>query len=141
MSASSGCWWFAVTCLGIYTLTICGQALKRLKTVAMSWRSALLLVVLRIHLNYVVFVLGSVPASGYLFSFAQDNNKDVYLLSSSGVYWIVPPSRCGYTCDLESTTTGPNPTPPSPRGSSANMLKGSTKIILVLVLFFLGLGY
>ncbi|PWA69330.1 catalytic domain-containing protein [Artemisia annua] len=70
-----------------------------------------------------VFVLGSEPASGYLFSLAQDNNKDVYFLSSSGVYRIVPPSRCGYTCDLESTTTGPNPAPPSPRGSSANMLK------------------
>ncbi|PWA77488.1 catalytic domain-containing protein [Artemisia annua] len=80
------------------------------------------------------------PALGYLFSFAQDNNKDVYLLTSSGVYRIVPPSRCGYTCDLESTTTGPNPAPPSPRGSSANMLKGSTKILL-MVLFFLGLGY
>ncbi|KAL8250455.1 hypothetical protein R6Q59_034148 [Mikania micrantha] len=82
-----------------------------------------------------------VPALGYLFSFAQDNNKDVYLLSSSGVYRIVPPSRCGYTCAYESRTEGSTPAPTSPSGSSANMLKGSCKSLLLLLLLFIGLGY
>ncbi|KAF5792760.1 putative quinoprotein glucose dehydrogenase (PQQ, quinone) [Helianthus annuus] len=81
------------------------------------------------------------PTLGYLFSYGQDNNKDVYLLSSSGVYRIVPPSRCGYTCAYESRTEGSTPAPTSPRGSSSNMLKGSCKSLLLLLLLFIGLSY
>ncbi|KAK9066519.1 hypothetical protein SSX86_013842 [Deinandra increscens subsp. villosa] len=84
------------------------------------------------------------PALGYLFSFGQDNNKDVYLLASSGVYRIVPPSRCGYTCAQETRTvgSGSNPSSPSsPGGSSANMLRGSCMSLLLLLLLFIGLGY
>lgn len=88
------------------------------------------------------FVPGSeLPALGYLFSYGQDNNKDVYLLSSSGVYRIVPPSRCSYTCALENTTTDSASGPASNPGSSANMLKGSFETLLVLLLLFVGLSY
>ncbi|CAI8609984.1 unnamed protein product [Vicia faba] len=60
----------------------------------------------------------SLPALGYIFSFGQDNKKDVYILANSGVYRVVPPSRCKYTCSQEkvSTTT----TPPSPSPSHAS---------------------
>lgn len=64
------------------------------------------------------FVPGStLPALGYIYSFGEDNSKDVYILASSGVYRVVPPSRCKYTCSKENTTaevtTGPAPSPPS----------------------------
>lgn len=81
------------------------------------------------------------PALGYLFSYGQDNNKDVYLLTSSGVYRIVPPSRCGATCALEKTTAGSTPVPSTTSGSSAFMVKGSFKNLLVLLLLFIGLVY
>ncbi|CAI9265265.1 unnamed protein product [Lactuca saligna] len=84
----------------------------------------------------------SLPALGYLFSFGQDNNKDIYLLSSSGVYRIVPPSRCGYTCEYETPTTGPTTSPLTPtRNSSANILKSSFKSLFLLLLFFLVLVF
>ncbi|XP_077225552.1 HIPL1 protein-like isoform X1 [Tasmannia lanceolata] len=55
------------------------------------------------------------PALGYVFSFGEDNRKDVYLLTSSGVYRIVPPSRCNYTCSLENISASGTPSPiPSP---------------------------
>jgi glucose/arabinose dehydrogenase len=62
---------------------------------------------------------GSLPALGYIFSFGQDNKKDVYILASSGVYRVVPPSRCNYTCSLEKASTA---SPPSPSPSYASHL-------------------
>lgn len=83
----------------------------------------------------------SLPALGYIFSFGQDNNKDVYILASSGVYRVVRPSRCSYTCSQEkaSTTT----TPPSPSPSHASHLSSFygymflqlSSLLLVLMCF------
>ncbi|PWA73783.1 six-bladed beta-propeller, TolB-like protein [Artemisia annua] len=42
-----------------------------------------------------------VPDLGYVTSLSEDNNKDVYLLASTGVYRIAAPSRCGYHCSKE----------------------------------------
>nr|XP_043639570.1 HIPL1 protein-like [Erigeron canadensis] len=42
-----------------------------------------------------------VPDLGYVLSLSEDNNKDVYLLTSSGVYRVAAPSRCGYQCSKE----------------------------------------
>ncbi|KVH98881.1 hypothetical protein Ccrd_022890, partial [Cynara cardunculus var. scolymus] len=42
-----------------------------------------------------------VPDLGYVVSLSEDNNKDVYLLTSSGVYRVAAPSRCGYRCAKE----------------------------------------
>ncbi|KAI3521711.1 hypothetical protein L1887_11183 [Cichorium endivia] len=84
----------------------------------------------------------SLPALGYLYSFGQDNNKDIYLLSSNGVYRVVPPSRCGYTCAYETRTTSPTTgSVPPTRGSNANILKGSCKSLLVLLLLIFVLAY
>ncbi|XP_015967680.1 HIPL1 protein [Arachis duranensis] len=62
----------------------------------------------------------SLPALGYIFSFGEDNNKDVYILASAGVYRVVRPSRCSYACSLEKTTaTNPTSQPPGPSPSLA----------------------
>lgn len=61
----------------------------------------------------------SLPALGYIFSFGEDNNKDVYVLASTGVYRVVRPSRCSYACSQEKATTTTTSTPsPSPSHAS-----------------------
>ncbi|KAK4257140.1 hypothetical protein QN277_006767 [Acacia crassicarpa] len=48
------------------------------------------------------FVKGSsIPVLGYVFSFAEDNRKDIYYLTSTGVYRVTRPRRCGYLCPKE----------------------------------------
>ncbi|KVH80797.1 Glucose/Sorbosone dehydrogenase [Cynara cardunculus var. scolymus] len=83
----------------------------------------------------------SLPTLGYIFSFAQDNNKDMFLLSSSGVYRIVAPSRCNYVCAIGKTKTDPTQSPTF-APSSTKMLKGSCKntmffLVSTLVLLFM----
>ncbi|XP_062114954.1 HIPL1 protein-like [Humulus lupulus] len=39
---------------------------------------------------------------GYVFSWGEDNKKDVYILASTGVYRVTRPSRCNLTCAKES---------------------------------------
>lgn len=36
------------------------------------------------------------PDLGYIYSLAEDNLKDVYILTSTGVYRVTNPSRCSY---------------------------------------------
>lgn len=79
----------------------------------------------------------SLPALGYIFSFGQDNNKDIYLLTSSGVYRIVAPSRCNYACATEKTTTTPDQRSISSH-ISANMFKGSYNILTFLLVSTIG---
>ncbi|KAF3339660.1 hypothetical protein FCM35_KLT15431 [Carex littledalei] len=51
-------------------------------------------------------VAGSaLPSLGYIYSFGEDNSKDIFLLTSKGVYRVVRPSLCNYTCSLEKETT------------------------------------
>ncbi|ONK65588.1 uncharacterized protein A4U43_C07F38630 [Asparagus officinalis] len=54
----------------------------------------------------------SLPSLGYIFSFGEDNNKDVYVLTSKGVYRVVRPSRCNFTCSKEYSTPGSGNAPP-----------------------------
>ncbi|CAK7323077.1 unnamed protein product [Dovyalis caffra] len=58
------------------------------------------------------------PALGFVFSFGQDNRKDMFILASSGVYRIARPSRCNYICSKENVTA-PAPSSPSPSHSAA----------------------
>lgn len=56
----------------------------------------------------------NLPAFQYIFSFGEDNRKDVYILTQSGVYRVVRPSRCNYACSKEVVTSrNPPPTAPS----------------------------
>ncbi|KAL5722507.1 hypothetical protein ACHQM5_006022 [Ranunculus cassubicifolius] len=77
-------------------------------------------------------VTSSSPSLGYIFAMAEDNRKDVYFLSSKGVYRVARPSRCNYTCpkeDLTVPTQNKSPSPPS----SSNSYKGlQTDILLIL---------
>ncbi|XXG56303.1 hypothetical protein AAC387_Pa03g3754 [Persea americana] len=66
----------------------------------------------------------SFPPLGYIFSFGEDNKKDVYLLASSGVYRIVSPSRCNYTCSKENVTSIVNPPPSSPLSPGPSRTSG-----------------
>ncbi|XP_051123218.1 HIPL1 protein isoform X2 [Andrographis paniculata] len=65
------------------------------------------------------------PSLSFIFSFGEDNKKDVYLLTNSGVYRIVHPSRCNYTCAKENASTTPSRDPFSPPSSRASSLRGS----------------
>ncbi|KAK3006800.1 hypothetical protein RJ639_015761 [Escallonia herrerae] len=79
----------------------------------------------------------SLPALGYIFSFGEDNSKDNFLLASSGVYRIVRPSRCNYTCSKENNTAVATPGPAS-SPSQASLLSNPLKS-LVLLCSFMGL--
>ncbi|XP_072950971.1 HIPL1 protein-like [Typha angustifolia] len=82
----------------------------------------------------------SFPSLGYIFSFGEDNNKDVFFLTSKGVYRVVRPSLCNYTCAKENSTT----TAPPPAGSSSSAPKldnlPEKLAIFLLTCFLLLLG-
>lgn len=46
-------------------------------------------------------ISNATPALGYVYSFAEDNKKDVYMLTSRGVYRVARPSRCNFLCAKE----------------------------------------
>jgi hypothetical protein len=52
------------------------------------------------------------PLLGYIFSFGEDNGKDIFILASKGVYRVVRPSLCGYTCPTEKSVTNNGTTTP-----------------------------
>ncbi|KAG8388653.1 hypothetical protein BUALT_Bualt02G0147700 [Buddleja alternifolia] len=83
------------------------------------------------------------PDMSMVFSFGEDNNKDVFILTNSGVYRIVRPSRCNYVCAKENASSvesrqGASSSRPI---SKASLFKGPYEIlagvfISVLCLFF-----
>lgn len=87
-------------------------------------------------LNCTFTPASSLPSLSYIFSFGEDNNKDLYLLTNSGVYRVVRPSRCNYTCAKENASSAAPPgAAASPRPSNARILRGPYEILLVLVSF------
>ncbi|KMT07170.1 hypothetical protein BVRB_6g154950 [Beta vulgaris subsp. vulgaris] len=80
----------------------------------------------------------TLPALGYIYSFGQDNRKDVLILASSGVYRVVRPSRCNYTCSKEIVrpATGPSPTQSSP-SSGAQSIASLRKWLYLFLSFFI----
>lgn len=82
------------------------------------------------------------PSLGFIFSFGQDNRNDVFILSSTGVYRIIPPSRCNYTCSSENITRLPHPTSipsPSPSLSNSTSRRLGISFLVQLLLFFFSL--
>ncbi|PKA52552.1 HIPL1 protein [Apostasia shenzhenica] len=71
------------------------------------------------------------PSLGLVYSFSEDNSKDVYILTSKGVYRVVRPSRCGYTCAAERLAESPNP----PAGASPSSA-GHEGFEMKIVIFF-----
>lgn len=60
--------------------------------------------------NCITIPGSSLPTLGYIYSFGEDNRKDIFILASSGVYRVVRPSRCNYTCSKENVTAISLPT-------------------------------
>ena len=76
----------------------------------------------------------SLPSIGYVFSFGEDNNKDVYVMTSKGIYRIVRPSRCNFSCPKEYTTDeGNEPPGPSSAGRSTQRLSLLVFFLLLLL--------
>lgn len=73
----------------------------------------------------------SQPAVGYIYSFGEDNRKDIFILAGSGVYRVVRPSRYNYTCSKENVTAVAFPSPPS----SGKMLTNSHWVLFLLFCF------
>lgn len=85
----------------------------------------------------------SLPSLGYIFSFGEDNRKDIFVLASSGVYRVVRPSRCNYTCSKENVSAVPSPSSPASPPSYASQVHGcsfSTILVLFSSLLLLLLG-
>ncbi|CAO2829134.1 unnamed protein product [Amaranthus hypochondriacus] len=83
----------------------------------------------------------TLPALGYIYSFAQDNRKDAFILASSGVYRVVRPSRCNYACSKEivrPATASPSPSPP-PSGAQSMTSHGEWLLLLLSFLILVGL--
>ncbi|KAF8010837.1 hypothetical protein BT93_J1475 [Corymbia citriodora subsp. variegata] len=84
----------------------------------------------------------SLPALGAIFSFGQDNSKDTFLLTSSGLYRIVSPSRCNYACSKETMTPrSPPASAPSPSPSTSMATpwrhRGLEFLLLSLILSYM----
>ncbi|TVU45611.1 hypothetical protein EJB05_05102, partial [Eragrostis curvula] len=58
------------------------------------------------------------PLLGYIFTFGEDNNKDIFLVASKGIYRVVRPSLCGFTCPAEKPAANNETTPPGPSSSA-----------------------
>ncbi|KAG8049392.1 hypothetical protein GUJ93_ZPchr0009g337 [Zizania palustris] len=74
------------------------------------------------------------PSLGYIYSLGEDNNKDTYVLASKGVYRVVRPSLCSYTCPTEKPATNSGTTPkPSSTASVTGIGTGQqTGVVLLL---------
>lgn len=76
------------------------------------------------------------PSLGYVYSFAEDNNKDVYVLASTGVYRVARPSRCNFTCATENVVDLGTHRQHSDSPMSRNLFEGR-KYITFFLSFFL----
>lgn len=72
------------------------------------------------------------PSLGYILSFGEDNRKDIFVLASSGVYRVVRPSRCSYTCSKENVTNVASPSPSTSPPSNAGQSHCQYSRVLVL---------
>ncbi|KAM3188956.1 hypothetical protein ACQJBY_067731 [Aegilops geniculata] len=83
------------------------------------------------------------PSLGYIFSFGEDNAKDLYLLTSKGVYRVVDPSSCNYACPIKSSTQEVVPPPTSSPSSAFNAQAFTlpTTMLAGVLLVLLSLGF
>ncbi|KAI4303874.1 hypothetical protein MLD38_039460 [Melastoma candidum] len=77
------------------------------------------------------------PSLLYIFSFGQDNQKDIYLLTYKGVYRVVRPSRCGYTCAKENVTAVSTPSPASAPSNASSLVYGKGSLVLAVASWLL----
>uniref|UniRef100_A0A803QM37 Glucose/Sorbosone dehydrogenase domain-containing protein n=1 Tax=Cannabis sativa TaxID=3483 RepID=A0A803QM37_CANSA len=78
----------------------------------------------------------SVSGLGFIFSFGEDNRKDIFILSSNGLYRVVRPSRCNYVCSTENSTSPVSPrSPPQPSSSPSTGTQLRNYSMLELLFF------
>ncbi|XP_062204035.1 HIPL1 protein-like [Phragmites australis] len=75
------------------------------------------------------------PSLGYIYSFGEDNSKDIYVLASKGVYRVVRPSLCDYTCPTEKAATN-RPPGPSSKAPAIGMSKQMRVLLLSVIMFW-----
>ncbi|KAI4992292.1 hypothetical protein ZWY2020_051709 [Hordeum vulgare] len=73
------------------------------------------------------------PSLGYIYSFGEDNNKDIYVLASKGVYRVVRPSLCGYTCPTEKPETNNGKAPAGPSSNAPAAMGLGMKMAALLL--------
>ncbi|KAJ8753611.1 hypothetical protein K2173_022852 [Erythroxylum novogranatense] len=73
---------------------------------------------------------GALAALGYVFSFGEDNRKDVFILGNDGVYRVVRPSRCSYTCSKENVTAVSTPSPTTRASLASHSCSPDMRIVL-----------
>ncbi|CAA0834726.1 HIPL1 protein [Striga hermonthica] len=79
------------------------------------------------------------PALQYIFSFGEDNRKDVFILTQSGVYRVVRPSRCNYECSKEVKASVNSPRAAPSRGQCVHPHPPVVGFVFVcILLLFLG---
>lgn len=77
------------------------------------------------------------PSLGYIYSFGEDNRKDVFLLTSKGIYRVVRPSLCNYTCPKENTTDTEGSTPGlSSAAGQLDNIQGRLVLIMITLLIW-----
>ncbi|KAI4351576.1 hypothetical protein L6164_005925 [Bauhinia variegata] len=82
--------------------------------------------------------VGSVPALGYIFSFGQDNRKDIFILASSGLYRIARPSRCNLFCSKQNETASrPPSSAPSPSNGCHHLSISLSQLLFISPLWLL----
>ncbi|KAJ4961156.1 hypothetical protein NE237_021066 [Protea cynaroides] len=81
----------------------------------------------------------ALPALGNILSFGEDNRKDIFFLTSNGVYRVAHPSRCNYTCSLENVTAAANPasTPSLSQSSGILLTSQHDGLVLLFSSFFI----
>lgn len=84
----------------------------------------------------------SLPSLGYIYSFGEDNSKDIFLLTSKGVYRVVRPSLCNYTCPIEKEiTTNGTPSPGSTSWAHKSDTAFGVLVMTLLASFLLLLNF
>lgn len=76
------------------------------------------------------------PSLGYIYSFGEDNNKDIYVLASKGIYRVVRPSLCDYTCPTEKAVVTPPGTSSKASAMVMTMGKQMRALLLSAILMF-----
>lgn len=83
----------------------------------------------------------NLAALGYIYSFGEDNKKDLYILASTGVYRVVRPSRCNYSCTKEKKTQVETPRTSAPSSSGNHLSAQCMNFLLYICWILIFVGY
>ena len=83
----------------------------------------------------------NLAALGYIYSFGEDNKKDLYILANTGVYRVVRPSRCNYSCPKENETRVETPRTSAPSSSGNPLTTQCMNFLLYICWILIFVGY